>query len=78
MAQPNPEQFAKAVLWQLAGIRAELASARAQLDMVQDKMGMIPSPEFVQEAIDRDKATQLELYTEACTDIGLSPKPPGE
>jgi hypothetical protein len=76
MTQPNPEQFAKAVLWHLSGLRADLASVKAQLDLIQDSMGMASSAEVLQAILERERQTQLKLFEEACRDAGFSVEPP--
>src|SRR5690349_5351826 len=59
MKKPDPDQFAKAVLWQLAGVRSELATARANIEMIQAKLGMPSSEKFVEECFARDAESQM-------------------
>jgi len=73
MSQPNPQAFARAVLWHLSGLRAEVASLHVALHDLQERAGSPITPEFVQECIDRDRAKQRELYLEACYEAGIDP-----
>ena len=73
MTKPDPEAFARAVLWHLAGLRAEVASLHVQLHDLQEAAGRPITESFVQECIDRDRAKQRELYREACAEAGIDP-----
>ena len=76
MERPSPEEFAKTVLWHLAGLRAEVASLHVQLLDLQEAAGRPISTAFAQECIDRDRAKQLELYLDACEQARIAPDPP--
>ena len=77
MLKPNEEKIAQVVLWELAAMRASLVGMKAQIDVMQEKlMGFPPSAEFLQESIDEEKATQLELFNDSCHVAGISPTPP--
>lgn len=73
MSQPNPQAFARAVLWHLSGLRAEVASLHVALHDLQERAGSPITPKFLQESIDRDRASQQELYLEACHEAGIDP-----
>jgi len=73
MAQPNPEAFARAVLWHLAGLRAEVASLHVQLHDLQEAAGRPIIESFVKECVERDRSKQKELYLEACEEARIDP-----
>ena len=77
MPNPNPEQFARVLLWQIVSARFEIASLKAQIDALQHKLGH-PPKESAQESIQFERAQALKLYAEICEDIGLTPEPPDE
>jgi hypothetical protein len=71
MSEPNPDQFAKVVLWHLAGLRAELASMSTRLDTMEARVWGVPSEE-VQKARKRwIQDQQNKLYLEGCSGAGL-------
>jgi hypothetical protein len=76
MVKSNPEQVAKVLLWNVSGLRAEVASIKAQIDTFLDALGKAPSKEFVEEIHRTEDATQLVLFQDACKQAGLDSAPP--
>ena len=81
MSQPNPEQFAKVLLYHLAGVRAEISAIEARLGALQAHLIGPESEAVRQEWAARVKAQQDRLYLEACEEAGLQttsppPSPP--
>ena len=73
MSKPNAEEYARVMLWHIAGLRAEVASMHVALHDLQAQAGSPITTEFVQECIDRDRAKQREYYLDACHQAGLDP-----
>jgi hypothetical protein len=73
MSKPDPEAFARAVLWHLSGLRAEVSSLHVAIHDLQERAGSPITASFVQECIARDRAKQRELYLEACAEAGVDP-----
>lgn len=77
MSSPNPEQFAKLLLWHLTKLQSQLADTKAQLDCVLSELH--PEGNSVEFLQDQQKAFELEwkrMYQEACREAGLSEGPP--
>jgi hypothetical protein len=74
---PDPEQFARAVLWHLAGARAELSALEVRFTLLEAHLaGKVPSEATGQEWARRIQAQQERLYLEACRAAGLQIEPP--
>lgn len=72
MNKTDPEQFAKVVLWHLAGTRAEIAAIEVRLAVLEARVsGQIPSESVHQEWKKKTEAKQADLYLEACNQAGL-------
>jgi len=78
MPNPNPEQFARVLLWHLCSARIEIASLKEQIDDFQKKLGHLPQKQSVQESLAFEKQATEKLYSEACKDIGLTEVPQDE
>jgi len=74
----DAEQFAKVVLWHLAGARAELAAIEVRLAVLETRLAAgVPSETVQQEWKRRTEKSQADLYLEACRQAGLqTDKPP--
>ena len=73
MSKADPEQFAKTVLWHLTKMQAELADARAEMDMVLSYIhpeGI--SVELLKQRQAMTKQQWERMYKEACRQAGLS------
>lgn len=71
--KPNAEGFARAMLWHIAGLRAEVTSLHVAIHDLQERAGSPISEAFVQECIDRDRKKQMEYYLDACREAGIDP-----
>ncbi len=69
MPTPDAEEFARTVLWHLAGLRAEVAS----LHVLQAAAGRPVTTEFVQKCVERDRESQMDTYLDACKQARLDP-----
>jgi hypothetical protein len=76
MSKPDPEQFARVVLWHLAGLQADIANLNVRLDEIQTAVHNPASKALVQETEKQAAATQLFLYERSCNLAGLSAEPP--
>jgi hypothetical protein len=79
MPTPDAEEFARTVLWHLAGLRAEIASLNVRIHDLQEAAGRPITTEYVQQCIERDQKSQMEhILTPARrrgSTQGLMPKP---
>jgi hypothetical protein len=73
MPTPDAEEFARTVLWHLAGLRAEVASLNVQLHDLQEAAGRPVTTEFVQKCVERDRKSQMDTYLDACKQARLDP-----
>jgi hypothetical protein len=77
MSNPDPEKFAKVVLWHLAGVRAEIAAIETRLAVLEARIaGGVPSEAAQQEWEQRTQDQQARLYLDACKEAGLPPEKP--
>jgi hypothetical protein len=74
MPTPDAEEFARTVLWHLAGLRAEVASLHVQLHDLQEAAGRPVTADFVKRCVDRDRQSQMETYLDACKHARIDPK----
>ena len=73
MPTPNAEEFARTVLWHLAGLRAEVASLAVQLHDLQEAAGRPVTDKWVLECVARDRKMQEETYLDACKKARIDP-----
>ncbi len=73
MPTPDAEEFARTVLWHLAGLRAEVASLHVQLHDLQEAAGRPVTTEFAQKCVERDRESQMDTYLDACKQARLDP-----
>lgn len=73
MPTPDAEEFARTVLWHLAGLRAEIASLNVRIHDLQEAAGRPITTEYVQECIDRDRKSQMDTYLDACEKARIDP-----
>jgi hypothetical protein len=74
MPKPDAEQFARIVLWHLAGIRADLIEMHSDIAQLQGRIAHYPS-EKVRKA--DNLKVRNDLYREALNATGLdSSRPP--
>ena len=71
MSKPNPEQFAKVLLWHLAGTRADIAAIEVRLAALEERIAGKVSEETYEKWQARTKTLQAKLYLEACREAGL-------
>jgi hypothetical protein len=76
MSQPNFEKIAKVLLWNVAGLQAEIASLKAQIDGLMKALGKPPSEEYVKFCEKQDAETQMQVFRDACAQAGLNDEPP--
>lgn len=76
--KPDPQEFARILLWNVSALRAEVASVRAQLDVVLDALDKAPSEADRQECEKKVRKKQKFLFSTACNQAGLNPTPPDE
>ena len=71
--KPNPEQFARVMLWHLSGLRAEMAELHVRLARMED----VPmSDEELKQWQERTNQLRDKIYLEALELAGLEENPP--
>jgi hypothetical protein len=73
MSQPNPEVFAKVVLWHLCGLRADVILVKQDMIERQAKETGKPSEEIFQKVGKQHRKLRDNLYQEALLEAGLPP-----
>jgi hypothetical protein len=76
--KPDPNEFAKNVLWHLCNLRAEISTLKGQLDEIRKSVVLTPDQAKALtelEAVEESK--HQALYRDACLYSRLSPGPPG-
>lgn len=71
--KPDPEQFARTVLWNLAAIRADVVEYHVRLAKLEGKP---PSDESFQAQMDQTRALRDQIYLESLKLVGIEPLPP--
>jgi hypothetical protein len=76
MPNPNPEEFARKMLWHISGLRAEVRNLHMMFArFLAAQSG--DSEEEVQRKWKKDcKKLQEELYLQAAEEVGIPPEPP--
>ena len=76
MATPDPQAFAKSVLWHLAGLRADLYANQLLLVELLATQKQKPAVEIQAQWKLEVEAMREKLYREALRDAGLEDEPP--
>ena len=76
MSKPDPEQFARVVLWHLAGLRAEIAEISGRLARLEAFHLGAPSDEQDGKRREATKHLTDKTYLEALKVAGIEPQPP--
>jgi hypothetical protein len=71
MSKPNPEEFARALLWQVCGLRAELMTVSQDLIAIKRHLGIGQDLGKIFQKLDEETELQREIYTRACKKAGL-------
>jgi len=75
---PNPNEFAKTVLWHLCNLRAEVATLKAQVDEIRKTVVLRPDQvKALTELESQEESLHQTLYRQACSSAKLPPGPPG-
>jgi len=72
MPKPDPEQFARALLWHLAGLRADVLQIQAEIAELRGDQPRAPKGFYEKKA----RETTTKLYSEAIHACGLEEQPP--
>ena len=76
--KPDPNEFAKNVLWHLCGLRAEIGTLKAQLDEVRKSVVLHPDQAKVLTELEaQEHSIHHGLYQSACAYCKLQPGVPG-
>ena len=79
MSKPNAEEYAKALLWQVCGLRAELMSASQDLMAIKRHLGIAPQLGKALKDLDDETDLQRQIYALACKKAGLvADEPPSD
>jgi hypothetical protein len=78
MSRPNPEQFARVLLWHLCRARAEIAILRGEVAAFRHRLGHPPPAGAEEESQQMIQEMALKLYQDACKEVGLPEAPPSE
>ena len=78
MNTPDPEQFAKIVLWHLATMKTDVALLTAQVRILEVRLGRVPSDKEQKEWRKQRIKKQLQLFRESCQKAGLASQDPPE
>jgi len=57
----------------LAGLRAEVATLKADVNDLQQAAGRPVTPEWVQKGVARDREQQEKIYLDACKQANIDP-----
>jgi hypothetical protein len=71
MSKPNAEEFARALLWQISGLRAELLTVSQDLLAIKKHLGIAPAIGKLLADIDDETDLQKKIYAKACLKVGL-------
>jgi hypothetical protein len=71
MSQPDPRQFAKIVLWHLAGLRADRLELHMRLAELSAHVTGIPEEEVRIKWATKNHAVQWKLYRDAVRDAAI-------
>jgi hypothetical protein len=78
MSKPNPEVFAKQVLWALAGIQAQLVEVEAHLVTHAAHADPNKIERLTAESAERRLARQKEIYEHLRKSVGIDVSPSDE
>jgi len=73
MPDPDQEEFAREVLWQISGLRAELRHFRIQFARFMAHQSGFDEEEVIAKWTADCDALQKKIYLEALEDTGVSP-----
>lgn len=72
MPKPNADEFARCVLWRLAGIQAEVTVTRAQLTSLEARqIGETQAQANHQQRLQMIQEATKQYYLEACKEASL-------
>ena len=76
MSRPDPEEYARQVLWQLCGIRAELKSVSQDVIAIRRQLGLGPELGKALQDLETETALQQQMYEQACQRAGVAKDAP--
>ena len=76
MTNPNPEEFAKSILWQLASVQADVYETQLLVVEILAKLTGIPAKEIQQKWKAETEASRERHYREALKRAGLHAEGP--
>jgi hypothetical protein len=76
MPNPNPEEFARKMLWHISGLRAEVRHTHMMLARIVAAELKIPEEEIQTKWLESCKLEQEKIYLEAAKEVGIPPEEP--
>ena len=73
MPTPTAEEYARALLWNICGLRSEIYRVSNDVDAIRKKLKILPHLQKIDDSLKEEMKMQKKLYRDACKRAGLTP-----